>query len=98
MAIKDLKKGFGNLPPWLSDWTCPKCKKSSLIEKWDEVFIQVGPDNLSGRKCPNCDWSMSQIGETQLALESDEKAKKIIEARDKANKGKKDEKEKVVNG
>ena len=41
---------------------------------------------------------MSQIGETQLALESDEKAKKIIEARDKANKGKKDEKEKVSSG
>ena len=98
MARQDLNKGFGNLPPWLNDWTCPKCKKSFPIEKWDEVFIQVGPNNLSGRKCPECDWQMCQAGETQICLDADEKAKKIIEDRDKANKGNKDEKENVVNG
>ena len=86
MAVKDLGRGFGNLPSWLNSWMCPHCKKGSPIEDWSIVTVQLGPSSAEGRKCPQCPWIASQVGETDSMLAEDQEAIKKIKDRDSREK------------
>ena len=81
MARQDTNKGFGNLPPWLTSWYCPECKKDATIEKWEVKIVPVGPDDLQGRKCPNCDFVASQTGDTERMLQQDKNSVEVIKVR-----------------
>ena len=88
MARIDVDRGWGNLPPWLKTWSCPSCKSNAPIENWEIKIVQAGPNDLQGRKCPNCEWIASQTGETELMLQEDKQAVKIIAERGMTEKQK----------
>ena len=91
MAVKDIGRGWGDLPSWLDKWYCPLCLKDAPVADWQIVMVRVGANTLDGRSCPNCKWTASQTGETNSMLETDKHAMKVIEDRDKPKK----EKEKI---
>ena len=82
MALKDINKGFGDLPSWLVNWHCGSCGKNSPIAKWQIVTVQDGANTLDGRACPDCGWQASQVGHTRQMLEADKHAMKVITDRE----------------
>ena len=96
MAREDINKGFGNLPPWLTSWFCPDCKKDAPVEQWQVKIVAVGANDLQGRQCPNCDFIACQTGDTERMLQQDKKAVKIISDRDKPDKEKQDNPKKKI--
>lgn len=86
MAVKDIGHGWGDLPPWLTEWNCPTCGKEAPINEWQVESVQVKSAMLDGRKCPACGWIAVQVGDTRRMLEVDKKAMEFIEDREKKDK------------
>ena len=84
VATKDLLRGWGNLPAYLTSWHCPNCqpkKAEHKIEDWAIVQVQLGANSCEGRKCPECEWVASQVGDSEQMIpqEVQEKIKKRVE-------------------
>ena len=89
VALKDLGRGWGDLPSYLKAWHCPnpvhKKNSESSVEDWTVEYVQLGADKVEGRKCPKCDWVASQTGQSFEMIPADVREKiKKREAEDEA--------------
>lgn len=64
MADKDIGIGWGDLNGSLTEWYCLVCDKNHAVAAWQVVKASIKGVSMDGRKCPSCEFTVYEYGET----------------------------------